>query len=169
MYETLIGTNVQEGTHPCRYVLTGRPVQGDPTIYTFDDRPTQELVKECGEGEYRLSRSDGQALRYFTVARSRNGNLKITSATPTGLEALSRLNIDRAVKLVARLARIWPEKAKDAKALEREIARREALIEQITTARTHAGATEEESGSSELAPNSSPAGVSVESKEEVSA
>ena len=113
-------------TPPFKYILE----IFDGGIALFEDRPTMDYVKETyGEGEHTLSSNEGKVLRYFTVSLNRNSNLKITGVAPTGLEAVSTLNLHRLIKQYIRIVKVWPAKMSDAKSLQKELARRETLIE----------------------------------------
>ena len=107
----------------------------DPVFVFFTDRPTQEYIKSYGPGEYTLFNAEGKMLRRFHITLNRNGNLKVASGTPDGLSALSTLNLQRLAKQYIRIVKVWPAKANDAKAIQREINFRDTLVEALDTDR----------------------------------
>lgn len=112
-----------------RYILVAT-IQGTTNVMPSEERPTMDFVKtSCGEGVHTLYNGEGKVLKHFHVTTNRNGNLKIVGETPHGLEAISTLNLDRLVKQYLRIVRIWPAKVNDAKALQKELARRVSLME----------------------------------------
>lgn len=114
---------------PPKYILEAI-VDGAPVVVGYDDRPTMETVKNTfGEGIHILHNGEGKELKRFHVTTNRNGNLRIVGETPVGLEAISTLNLHRLVKQYIRIVKVWPAKVNDAKALQKELNRRDTLIE----------------------------------------
>jgi hypothetical protein len=125
---TSTSTNQQK---PPKYILDAN----GQSLTTYDERPTMEFIKtSCGEGVHILYNGEGKVLRRFTVDTNRNSNLRIVGENPLGLEGLSTLNLERLVKQYIRIVKIWPAKASDAKALQKELARREFLLEDALSA-----------------------------------
>ena len=119
-------TSQQEPPIQVKYILKSA---SGPTVSVFSERPSMEFIRsEYGEGAYALHNAEGKLLRNFLVLRNRNGNLRITGQTAGGLESLSTLNVQRLIKRYVQIVRLWPAKLSDAKALEKEISRRETLI-----------------------------------------
>ena len=92
------------------------------------DRPTQEDIKQRGEGAYTLCRADGQALKDYVVVTNKRGNLQITASTPERLRGLSTLNLTRLVKYYERIVKIWPEQSKAVRVVQSELSYRKTLV-----------------------------------------
>jgi len=91
------------------------------------DRPTQEDVKQRGEGSYTLCRADGQALKDFLVVTNKRSNLQVVGTTPQRLRGLSTLNLTRLVKYYERIVKIWPEQSKAVRQVQSELSYRQHL------------------------------------------
>ena len=121
-------------TYDPKYTLEAN-VSGHRVIAVFAERPTMDSIKnECGEGTHNLYNGEGKLLRRFVVTTNRNGNLKIQGFTAEGLEAVSTINLHRLAKQYVRIVKVWPAKLNDVKALQKELQRRDTLIEEAIDA-----------------------------------
>jgi hypothetical protein len=103
------------------------------TVLAFDERPTQDSVKARGVGEYVLYRGDGQALKELSVIRNRNSNLKVIGRTPSTLDGMSTLNLNRLLKRYDPIVKIWPEQSRAVTAVRKQLDQRAALVAQVAT------------------------------------
>jgi hypothetical protein len=89
-----------------------------------DARPTQEALRQRGLATYILRRHDGSVVKKFRVVLNRNGNPKVETETPVGLEGVSTVNLQRMLRAYDRIVKHWPAKAADVRRIDAEITAR---------------------------------------------
>jgi hypothetical protein len=111
-------------------------------VITLEARPKQTDLIEWhagpagteGEhpGDYILRKMDGSLIKHFVVAKNRRGNWAITTTTPTELEGVSTLNLQRVRKALEMVTKYWPAKQADVRKVERELQFRLDLLLRAT-------------------------------------
>jgi hypothetical protein len=101
---------------------------GARRITQIDKRPTQEELKQQGEAGYVLRRADGSLIKRWNVVKNRNGNLRVDTETPTGLEGITSANLARMNRAFERIVKHWPAKTADVRKINAELAARGSIV-----------------------------------------
>jgi hypothetical protein len=122
-----------------KYIICG--AKAGP--YGTDQRPTLDSFKSFGEGQYAIRRGDGSISKNVLVTINKNGNFRVQSFTPEGLDAISTVVLKRMVRAYGPIVKAWPRSAsaRDFKKVVDEVQARAALVGLVSNSKNWVAAS----------------------------